>query len=262
MLVIDQAHGRNRILDLDRHNYPTDSDAMNLWPSHARYLSIGIVLLVAACSSDTIQAAGDAATDSPSTEAAPPGEATTTVTADDAASLTADAAVDTTTSRANDGHTVLPVREGPRRQTTGGVPHIQTDAVPVPAVDAELRRRVFSIPGIDEGESALSLPGARSLLLSDDLELARPEVLPTGREFGHFHPDGSLHLWLAVERALEVDKTKWRELHPLVGRDNFWDGVVMVYVPETTAEGEVALQLVADAYSYIVGVELDSASLD
>ena len=212
---------------------------MTLWPSQARYLSLVLVLLVAACSGDTSQAADEATAVSTTTKASGPAEAS-----------------------AGNGLTVLPVREGPRRLTTGSVPHIQTDAVPVPNVDAELRRRVFSIPGIDEAESSLSLPGARSLLLSDDLELARPEVLPTGREFGHFHPDGSLHLWLAVERAIEVDETKWGELHPLVVRDNFWDGVVMIYVPETATEADVALQLVADAYSYIVGVELDPASFD
>ena len=218
---------------------------MTLWPSQARYLSLVLMLLVTACTSDTPQAADEATAVSPTTEAA-----------------TADATGDTAASSASDGLAVLPVREGPRSQTTGNVPHIQTDAVPVPDVDAELRRRVFSIPGIDEGESSLSLPGARSLLLSDDLELARPEVLPGGREFGHFHPDGSLHLWLPVERALEVDETKWGELHPLVERDNFWDGVVMIYVPETATEADVALQLVADAYNYIVGVELDPASFD
>ena len=212
---------------------------MTHWPSQARYLSLVVLLLVAACGSDTPQAADEATAVSPITEAASPAEAS-----------------------ASDGLTVLPVREGPRRQTTGSVPHIQTDAVPVPDVDAELRRRVFSIPGIEEAESSLSLPGARGLLLSDDLELARPEVLPGGREFGHFHPDGSLHLWLPVERALEVDETKWGELHPLVVRDDFWDGVVMIYVPETAAEADVALQLVADAYSYIVGVELDPATFD
>ena len=217
---------------------------MTLWPSQARYLSLGVFLLVAACSSDTPQAA-DEATAAPTTEA-----------------VTAESTADSTASSTSDGLTVLPVREGPRRQTTGSVPHIQTDAVPVPDVDAELRRRVFSIPGIDEGESSLSLPGARGLLLSDDLELARPEVLPGGREFGHFHPDGSLHLWLPVARALEVDEKKWGELHPFVVRENFWDGVVMIYVPETAAEADVALQLVADAYNYIVGVELDPASFD
>ena len=217
---------------------------MTLWPYQARYLSLGVLLLLAACSSDTPQAA-DEATAAPTAEA-----------------VTAEGIADSTASSGSDGLAVLPVREGPRSQTTGSVPHIQTDAVPVPDVDAELRRSVFSIPGIDEGESSLSLPGARSLLLSDDLELARPEVLPGGREFGHFHPDGSLHLWLPIDRALEVNETKWGELHPLVERDNFWDGVVMIYVPETAAEADVALQLVIDAYNYIVGVELDPVSLD
>ena len=218
---------------------------MTLWPSQARYLPLVLVLLVTACSDDTPQAADETTASSPTTEA-----------------VTADAAGDTTASSVSDGLAVLPVREGPRSQTTGSVPHIQTDAVPVPDVDEELRRRVFSIPGIDDSASSLSLPGARGLLLSDDLELARPEVLPGGREFGHFHPDGSLHLWLAVERAIEVDETKWGELHPLVGRDDFWDGVVMIYVPETATEADVALQLVADAYNYIVGVELDPATFD
>ncbi len=218
---------------------------MTLWPSQVRYLWLALVLLVTACSDDTPQAADEATAAAPSTEA-----------------VTAEGTADTTASSASEGLAALPVREGPRSQTTGSVPHIQTDAVPVPDVDAELRRRVFSIPGIDEGESSLSLPGARSLLLSGGLELARPEVLATGREFGHFHPNGSLHLWLAVERALEVDETKWGELHPLVERDNFWDGVVMIYVPETAAEANVALQLVTDAYNYIVGVELDPATFD
>jgi len=210
---------------------------MTLWPFQLRYLSLVLVLFVTACSDDTSQAADEATAAAPTTEA-----------------VTAEGTADTTPASASDGLAALPVREGPRSQTTGSVPHIQTDAVPVPDVDAELRRRVFSIPGIDEGESSLSLPGARSLLLSDDLELARPEVLATGREFGHFHPDGSLHLWLAVDRAQEVDDTKWGELHPWVERDDFWDGVVMIYVPETAAEADIALQLVADAYSFIVGV--------
>lgn len=198
---------------------------MTISLTHARCVALVLVLLASACSSDPPQAANE-------------------------------------TSSASTDHAALPVREGPRRQTTGSVPHIQTDATPVPDVDNALRTRVFSIPGIDEGTSSLSLPGARGLLLSDDLELARPEVLPGGREFGHFHPDGSLHLWLPVERALEVDEKKWGELHPFVVRDNFWDGVVMIYVPETTAEADVALQLIADAYTYIVGDALEPARFD
>ena len=142
------------------------------------------------------------------------------------------------------------------------MPHIQIDTEPVPEVDAELRRRVLLIPGVEERESQLSLPGAQSLWLAEDLELARPEVLPTGREFGHIHPDGSLHLWLPVERATEVAETKWGELHPWVDREDFWDGVVMIYIPETLDEVDVAMQLVVDAYNYIAGANLDPATFD
>ena len=156
----------------------------------------------------------------------------------------------------------LPVREGPRRETTHSVPHIQVDAEPVPEVDAELRRRAFSLPGVEERESELSLPGARSLWLADDVELARPEVLQAGREFAHIHPNGSLHIWLPLDRAVEVAETKWGELHPWVGRDDFWDGLVLVYTPETLDEVDITIRLIVDAYNYVTGADIDPSTVD
>ncbi len=152
---------------------------------------------------------------------------------------------------------VLPVRPGQREETTGSVPHIQLTAEPVPEVDAELRRRAYLLPGMVDRESRLSLPGARSLSLSDDVDAARPEILQAGREFGHIHPDGSMHLWLPVDRAAEVDEAKWGEYHPWVNEDGFWDGVVMVYTPESPDELEVVMRLVADAYSFVTGADVD-----
>lgn len=151
----------------------------------------------------------------------------------------------------------LPEREGPRRQTTGSVPHIQLDAELVPAVDTELQRRAYLLPGVENRESVLSLPGARGLSLSDEIELVRPDVIAGGREFAHIHPDGSLHVWLPVDRAVEVDRTKWGELHPWADRDGFWDGVVMVYTPETLAELEITIRLVVEAYNFVTGANLD-----
>jgi phospholipase/carboxylesterase len=152
---------------------------------------------------------------------------------------------------------VLPEREGARRQTTGSVPHIQLDAELVPAVDTELRRRAYLLPGVEDRESVLSLPGARGLWLSDEIELVRPDVIAAGREFAHIHPDGSLHVWLPVDRAVEVDQTKWGELHPWADRDGFWDGVVMIYTPETLAELEISIRLVVEAYNFVTGANLD-----
>jgi phospholipase/carboxylesterase len=164
---------------------------------------------------------------------------------------------------------ILPERIGERRQATGDVPHQQLGAEPVPEVDSELRRRIFALPGVEDRASERSLPGARGLWFTDGLELVRTDVLGgaregvigSSREFAHVHPDGSLHVWLPVERAIEVHETKWGELHPWVDRENFWDGVVMVYTPESLDEVDVAVRIVVDAYNFITGENLDPADI-
>ena len=164
---------------------------------------------------------------------------------------------------------ILPERIGERRQATGDVPHQQLGAEPVPEVDSELRRRIFALPGVEDRASERSLPGARGLWFTDGLELVRTDVLGgaregvigSSREFAHIHPDGSLHVWLPVERAIEVHETKWGELHPWVDRENFWDGVVMVYTPESLDDLEVAVRIVVDAYNFITGENLDPADI-
>lgn len=156
---------------------------------------------------------------------------------------------------------VLSEREGPRRETSGSVPHVQLDAVPVAEVDAELRRRAFLLPGVEDRQSTISLPGARGLWLSEDTPLVRGDILPGGREFAHIHPDGSLHVWLDVRRALEVHETKWGEFHPWVDRDGFWDGVVMIYTPETAEELDTTIRLLVDAYNLVTGASVDPTEI-
>lgn len=156
---------------------------------------------------------------------------------------------------------VLPEREGPRRKSTGDIPHIQLDAEPNPTVDAELRRRAFDFPGVLDRPTDRSLPGARGLALSDELDLARPDVIEGSREFAHIHPDGSLHVWLPVDRALEVHETKWGETHPWADRDGFWPGVVMVYTPETFDELDITLRILADAYNFVTGESITIAEI-
>jgi hypothetical protein len=109
---------------------------MSIRPPRARYVWLAALLVTAACSDDGPRTADDAA------------------------------------ANGGTGLAILPTRDGPRRETTGGVPHIQLNAERAPEVDEELRRRVFLLPGVEERDSQLSLPGARSLWLADDLELA------------------------------------------------------------------------------------------
>ena len=155
----------------------------------------------------------------------------------------------------------LPMREGPRRQTTGSVPHIQLDTESVPAVDSELRRRAFQLPGVQNLASDRSLPGARGIAFPDGFDLDRPDVIAGSSEFAHIHPDGSLHVWLGIDSATEVDNKKWGELHPWVGRDGFWDGVVLVYTPETLDELDVTIQILVDAYNFVTGSSLHPADI-
>ena len=216
-----------------------------------RYVTIATLLLAAACSNnDAPQTADDAPAASPTAQTSPTSETTAPESTDEAE------------PSEGSGLVALPTREGRRRETTLGVPHIQTDAVLVEELDAELRRRVFSLPGVEDRLSELSLGDTRSLWFADDIDLMRPEILQSGREFAHIHPNGSLHVWLPVDRAFEVATTKWGELHPWVGREDFWNGLVMIYTPESLDDVDVTMLLVVDAYNYVAGTTLDPADFE
>ena len=148
----------------------------------------------------------------------------------------------------------LPVRPGPRTETTYAVPHVQVFVDPVPEVDAELRRRLFSLPEIDRRESITSIAGTEALWLDSSAGDLRATMRQ--REFGHIHPDGSLHLVLPVDRALDAIEAKWAEFHPWVGSENMWDGTVMLYTPQSADEAEVTLQLIVDSYNFVTGRSL------
>jgi phospholipase/carboxylesterase len=132
------------------------------------------------------------------------------------------------------------------------MPHAQIGVVAEPAVDRELRRRVFAWPGVLDRPSVISVPGARALWLADDVALRRPEAVLRGREFAHIHPDGSLHATLAPDRARQAIEAGWAEPHPIAEHVGL-AGLVMLYTPRTMAELDVVVGLVADAYEFVTG---------
>ena len=186
---------------------------------------------------------------------------------------------------------MLPVRDGPRPFTTAGVPHIQVDVDPVPEVDETLRARAFALPGVENRPTVVSLPGGRGLWLVEEVTLAQPELILRGREFSHFHTDGSLHVPLPVGRACEAvgststrtgastfrcrsverlttrridtrrSEAGWAVFHPWVDREEVPDGLVMLFTPQSNEEAEVTLQLIVDSYNFITGREIDPAAL-
>lgn len=150
----------------------------------------------------------------------------------------------------------LPERGGKRTRTTGVVPHVQLNIKPVKKVNKELHSRAASLPDVKKQRSVIS-PGTDGLWIDEEVSLENPQVIVSGREFAHIHPDGSLHLALPQNRALELSEKGWGELHPWHKRKN-WEGFVMLYTPQTMEELEVTWQLLVESYNFVTGREIEN----
>ncbi len=147
----------------------------------------------------------------------------------------------------------LPQRLGPRPATTGAVPHQQIGVKVVPDLNESLHRWVSSLPDVEMQNSIASLPGARGVWLKEGTAIDQPQVILAGREFTHIHPDGSLHTPLPFARAMEAVEMGWAERHPWAEQREGWEGLVMLYTPQSQAELEVVFQLVVESYNFVTG---------
>ena len=149
----------------------------------------------------------------------------------------------------------LPERGGPRPRTTPTNPHTQLEQNPRPEMVEELARRDFTLPGVEERPSAVSVPGARALWLREDVAAGPPEAFMVGREFAHIHPlpDGSLHAALPPEVARDAVRKGWAEQHPVARVGGIPPNVVMIYAPRDAGEVGVVAGLVEEAYRYAGG---------
>jgi hypothetical protein len=146
-------------------------------------------------------------------------------------------------------------RNGPRPRTTPTNPHTQLEQNPDTSIVVELARRVFSLPGVEERPSAISVPGARALWLREEVPAGPREAFMIGREFAHVHPmpDGSLHAALPPEVAREAIEKGWAEQHPVARMGYIPQNVVMIYAPRDAEEVEVVASLVTESYRYAGG---------
>lgn len=142
--------------------------------------------------------------------------------------------------------TDLPQRRGVRPTTTSSFPHSQLDQQPDDQrVHDELIQRAFALDGVHERDSAISVPGARALVLDDDLPAGPDAAFLRGREFAHFHPrpDWSLHVALPDATADLAIERGWAELHLIARTEQLPGSVVMVYAPRDYEEAEIVLTL-------------------
>ena len=146
----------------------------------------------------------------------------------------------------------LPERRRPRPLTNQAMPHSQVGIQPVPEINAELFKRCYSLPDVQNRPTVISVPGARALWLREDLPLAHPEVIARGREFAHIHPDGSLHVALPPERARDAVEKGWAEPHPIAQYLGI-DGMVLLYTPLDMDELEIVYGLSLDSYNFVTG---------
>ncbi len=150
---------------------------------------------------------------------------------------------------------VLPPRLGTRPRTHKGTPHQQLDQQPADEkIRTKLATRLLALKGVVEGPSGISVPGARALILCDEV-LGPPEALMVGREFAHLHPppDQSLHITLPEGRARGAIEARWAEYHPLVAEGQLPPTHVMVYAPRNDVELEVVYGLVHESYQFARG---------
>jgi phospholipase/carboxylesterase len=145
---------------------------------------------------------------------------------------------------------VLPERTGARPDVTWTIPQQQvTDTAPA-ALQEQLFDRVSTLSGVSSRQSAISVPGARGLML-DTAGPAEAFLVPSAREFAHLHPveDGSLHLALPLPLAADAVAKGWAQAHPLAGV-RLTPGMVMVYGPRDAAELETVAGIVEASHAF------------
>ncbi len=150
----------------------------------------------------------------------------------------------------------LPTRAGSRPRTTNTIPHAQLDQQPADEqLLDDILAEALSWPGVSQGESGISVEGARALLLQQDApdSSAGPhEAFLIGQEFCHVHAGGdlSLHAMLPVSLADAAIEAGWAERHFLALTGQAPPTVVMIYAPRDEHERDVVLGLVRASYRF------------
>lgn len=146
----------------------------------------------------------------------------------------------------------LPARIGARPETTKRLPHSQLTQHGPDQVIEKLHEFCFSLPGVNNEQSGISVPGSRALVMHEEHE-CNHEAFMIGREFAHIHPhpdNGSMHVQLPKDDAVEVVSKGWGEDHYLVTQGQWPAGLVMVFSPRNDDELETVKLIVQRSYAH------------
>lgn len=147
------------------------------------------------------------------------------------------------------------MRRGPRPTTTDINPHTQLDQQPGASEQRHLLAAdLFALPGVEERDSLISVPGARALCLPRAVD-APADAFLIDTEFPHLHPgeDQSLHVMLPPQLVTHAIEAGWAEQHPVARRGEIPPNAVMLYAPRDDHERSVVTQLVHAAHAYASG---------
>jgi len=149
----------------------------------------------------------------------------------------------------------LPMRAGPRPDTTDCAPHEQVSQNSPAVIHTLFKRRAFELAFVERRPSAISVPGAEALVLPHDHACGPREAFMIGREFAHVHPayDGSSHLMLPLPVVEELIAKGWGEPHPMARLGHIPATAVMAFAPRDAAEVDVMLRLLSTSWDFARG---------
>jgi phospholipase/carboxylesterase len=149
----------------------------------------------------------------------------------------------------------LPARSGARPEVSWTIPQEQRSDNAPSQLQERLFEHISALTGVSTRQSAISVPGARGLMVERGSHAPLDAFLvPQAGEFAHLHPpyDGSLHLALPPSLAADAVAKGWAVAHPLSGI-RLARGMVLVYGPRDEAELRVVTGIVETSHAYATG---------
>jgi phospholipase/carboxylesterase len=146
----------------------------------------------------------------------------------------------------------LAPRAGERPRVSWTIPQQQESDNPPAALQERLFDVIAGLEGVTSRQSAISVPGARGLMVRPGDRASQDAFLvPSAGEFAHLHPtyDGSLHVALPAAQAADAIDKGWAVAHPLAGV-RLTPGMVLVYGPRDDAELETVTGIVAASHAF------------